>query len=106
MNKLIAEAIIGGLMLLALPIALAAQQPAKPAPTPAKPPAASTAAFPKGTYDVTMQDGSMIEVTFADGTYSATSNGQTVAIGKYTAKGNQIVMSDNSDACNSSGEGT
>lgn len=105
-----------GLLLVALPITLAAQQakptqtptPAKPAPTqaPAKPPAASTAAFPTGTYSVTMADGSIILVTFADGAYHATQDGQPIATGKYTTKGDQIVVSDNSDACGMSGEGT
>jgi hypothetical protein len=97
-----------GLMLVVLPIALVAQQPPKPAQTqaPAKPPAASAAAFPAGTYVVTMQDGSIIQVTFADGAYHATEDGQPIATGKYTTKGDQIVVSDNSDACGMSGEGT
>jgi hypothetical protein len=100
-----------GLLLAALPIALAAQQ-AKPTqtPTPAKPPAeqstSSTTVFPKGTFAVAMSDGSTIEVTFADGTYHATQDGQPIAVGKYTTKGDQIVVSDNSDACGMSGEGT
>jgi len=100
-----------GLLLAALPLTVAAQQ-AKPTqtPPPAKPPAAQTApataaAFPKGTYVVNMSDGSVIEVTFADGTYRATQEGQQIALGKYTSKGNQIVVSDNSDACGMSGEG-
>ena len=96
-----------GLVLVALPVALLAQQ-TPPAQTPAKPPAASPASttFPKGTFAVTMQDGSVIEVTFADGVYTALSDGQLVATGKYTTKGDQIVVSDNSNDCNSSGEGT
>ena len=101
-----------GLLLVALPITLLAQQ-AKPTqtPTPPKPavqqtPAPTTASFPKGTYAVTMSDGAVLEVTFADGTYNATEDGQPIAVGKYTAKGNQIVVSDNSDACGMSGEGT
>ncbi|HUL72893.1 MAG TPA: hypothetical protein VLT86_07315 [Vicinamibacterales bacterium] len=95
-----------GLLLVALPVALVAQQATKPPQAPAKAPATSTAVFPKGTYGVTMQDGSVLEVTFGDGTYSATSDGQPVAAGKYTTKGNQIIVSDNSDACSNSGEGT
>lgn len=101
-----------GLLLVALPVALVAQQ-ARPTqtPTPAKPPApatapAKTAAFPSGTYAVSMTDGSVIQVTFADGAYQATQDGQPIATGKYTAKGDQIVVSDNSDACGMSGEGT
>ncbi len=99
-----------GLILVALPISLAAQQTAKPAqtPAPAKPPAAAstTTTFPKGVYTVAMQDGSTLEVTFGDGVYSALSDGQPVANGKYSTEGSQIVMSDNSDACNMAGEGT
>jgi hypothetical protein len=104
-----------GLLLVALPVALAAQQ-AKPTqtPTPAKPtqtqtpakPSTAGGAFPTGTYSVTMSDGSIILVTFADGAYHATQDGQPIATGKYTAKGDQIVVSDNSDACGMSGEGT
>ena len=101
-----------GLLLFALPVTLAAQQ-AKPtqSPPPAKPPATQTApataaAFPKGTYTISMSDGSVIEVTFADGTYKATQDGQQIALGKYTTQGAQIVVSDNSDACGMSGEGT
>ena len=102
-----------GLLLVALPVTLAAQQ-AKPTqtPPPAKPAAekpataASTAVFPKGTYAINMSDGSVIQVTFADGTYTATQDGQQIALGKYTAKGDQITVSDNSDACGMSGEGT
>ena len=98
-----------GLMLVVLPIALGAQQPPKPPQTqaPAKPPAStSTTAFPAGTYVVTMQDGSIIQVAFADGAYHATQDGKPIATGKYTTKGDQIVVSDNSDACGMSGEGT
>lgn len=98
-----------GLMLVVLPVALVAQQPPpKPPQTqaPAKPPASSTTAFPAGTYVVTMQDGSIIQVAFADGAYHATQDGQPIATGKYTTKGDQIVVSDNSDACGMSGEGT
>jgi len=98
-----------GLMLVVLPIALGAQQPPKPPQTqaPAKPPAStSTTAFPAGTYVVTMQDGSIIQFSFADGAYHATQDGQPIATGKYTTKGDQIVVSDNSDACGMSGEGT
>jgi hypothetical protein len=102
-----------GLLLVALPVTLAAQQ-ARPAQTPPPPrpavekPAAptTTAAFPKGTYAINMSDGSTIQVTFADGTYTAMQDGQQVALGKYTTKGDQIVVSDNSDACGMSGEGT
>ncbi len=98
-------------VLAALPVALVAQQSTKPAqtPAPAKPPASGTstaATFPQGTYAVTMQDGSQLVVTWANGTYNATSDGQPIATGKYTTKGDQIVMSDNSDACGMSGEGT
>jgi hypothetical protein len=97
-----------GLLLVALPVALVAQQPAKPpqAQAPEKPPASTTNAFPKGTYVVRMQDGSVIEVTFAEGTYTALSDGQLVATGKYTTKGDQIVVSDDSQDCGNSGEGT
>ncbi len=97
-----------GLLLVALPVALVAQQPAKPpqAQAPEKPPASTTGAFPKGTYVVRMQDGSVIEVTFADGTYTALSDGQLVATGKYTTKGDQIVVADDSQDCGNSGEGT
>jgi hypothetical protein len=99
-----------GLLLAALPVALFAHQAKSPAqtPAPAKPPAQapSTTTFPKGTYAITMQDGSSLEVTFGDGVYNALSDGQPVAAGKYTTKGNQIVMSDNSEACANSGEGT
>lgn len=97
-----------GLLLVALPVALVAQQPAKPPQAQAqeKPPASTTNAFPKGTYVVRMQDGSVIEVTFADGTYTALSDGQLVATGKYTTKGDQIVVSDDSQDCGNSGEGT
>lgn len=99
-----------GLFVAALSATLMAHQ-AKPVqtPTPAKPPAQQTpaaAAFPKGTYAVNMSDGSVIQVTFADGTYNATQDGQPIAAGKYIAKGDQIVVSDNSDACGMSGEGT
>ena len=94
-----------GLLFLALSVGLPAQQSAKPAQTPA-PPAAAPTAFPKGTYAVAMQDGTVMEVTFADGTYNATQNGQPVAVGKYTTKGDQIVVSDNSEACGNSGEGS
>jgi len=93
-----------GLLLAALPIAVVAQQPAKPPQ--AQPPASSTTTFPAGTYVVRMQDGSVLEVTFASGTYNALSDGQPVAAGKYTTKGNQIVVSDNSQDCGNSGEGT
>jgi hypothetical protein len=99
-----------GLLLVALPAALVAQQPTKAPQTqaPAKPAAQapSSTTFPKGTYVVKMQDGSVIEVTFADGTYSALSDGQLVATGKYTTKGDQIVVSDDSQDCGNSGEGT
>jgi hypothetical protein len=104
-----------GLVLLFVPVALVAQQATQPQTPPAKPPTAqapakaptsAAAAFPKGTYGVTMQDGSALVVTFAEGTYIATSDGQQVAAGKYTTKGSQIIVSDNSDACVNSGEGT
>lgn len=102
--------LVTAVMIVALPTALLAQQTSKPAQTPPpKPPAvapSTTATFPEGTYAVTMQDGSQLVVTFANGTYNATSDGQPIATGKYTTKADQIVMSDNSDACGMSGEGT
>jgi endonuclease YncB( thermonuclease family) len=101
---------VTAVLLVAAPVALLAQQASTATQTPpAKPPAAGSSAsavFPKGTYVVKMTDGSTLEVTFGDGVYNATQDGQPIATGKFTAKGNQIVMSDNSDACGMSGEGT
>jgi len=95
------------LMVVVVPVIVLAQPATKPPQTqaPAKPPEQTPATFPKGTYSVTMQDGSAIEVTFGDGTYVATTEGQHIADGKYSTKGNQIVVSDNSDACANTGEG-
>jgi hypothetical protein len=97
------------IVVVAFPVSLLAQQSAKPTqtPAPAKPPAAaSSATFPKGDYTATLTDGSVLSVQFGEGVYTAFSDGQQVATGKYSAKGNQIVVSDNSDACGMAGEGT
>ncbi len=98
------------LALIALPVALLAQQGTNPTQTPPrpKPPVAeqtpTAPVFPVGTYTTQLQDGTKFEVTFAEGKYIANQDGQQVAVGKYSTTGAQILMSDNSDSCGMAGE--